>query len=163
MKYILNKDDNSINFEPYATYLETIKAKLPTHVFEFASNPKFYNLSSRSSLHDAWLEYLTISEPSTGERNEVRKLEIIIMLLGPCHDRNIQLKYFNVEKYDFSSPARPGEPRFTHTAHGDLHTHEVRISKTGLIEHELLFERGTCILIECKDLEHSEIKIEAST
>ena len=163
MKHILDEADNNINFDRYATYVETIKAKLPLHVYDFASNPELYNLSSKSSLHDAWLEHITISEPSSGERNEIRKLEIEMVLLGPHHDRTIKLKYMGVSKYNLGSPARPGEPRFTHTAHGDLHTHEIRLSSSGLIEHELLFERGTSFLIECEDLKHSEILIESGT
>ncbi len=56
MKYI-NKPEAegvriNINFNGYKTYIESIKNKLPAHIYSFASNPCYFDFESRSSLHD---------------------------------------------------------------------------------------------------------------
>ncbi len=63
------------------------------------SNPGHFNLDSRSSLHDAWLETLTIRETASGERKQIRQLEVHVRLLGPYHDRWIHLNYAGVTQY----------------------------------------------------------------
>jgi hypothetical protein len=160
MKYIYDGGEWMINFDRYAAYLESVRGQLPAHVYAFAADPNHFNLNSRSSLHDAWLEKLCVVEPATGSRSEVRAIEIHLRLLGPFHDRYINLVYTGVSMYDLGAPARPGEPRFTHTAHGDLLTHEVRFENDRLV-HEILFERKVTFLIECSDIKHSEEPIAA--
>lgn len=149
-----------IDFDRYAAYLESVRGQLPAHVYAFASDPNHFNLTSHSSLHDAWLETLCVIEPATGPRAEVRAIEIRLRLLGPFHDRYINLVYAGVSKYELDAPPRPGEPHFTHNAHGDLLTHEIRFENDRLI-HEILFERGAIFLIECSDIKHSEEPIAA--
>jgi hypothetical protein len=156
MEHILNSEVDGIDFDRYRAYIGSIRSKLPAHVYAFASNPEHFNLESRSSLHDAWLETLTLREAASGERNHIRILEINICLLGHYHDRRIHLAYTGVTQYSFVMPPRHGHPRYKHTAHGDLFTHEIRLGNSGLFLHELLFERDATLLIECADLVHSE-------
>jgi hypothetical protein len=59
MKYILNDKVDGIDYLHYLEYLRTGRADLPDRLYEFASNPDHFDLSARSSLHDAWLESLT--------------------------------------------------------------------------------------------------------
>src|SRR5262249_19569328 len=59
MEYILNAETDGIDFDRYSAYVESIRTRLPSHVYAFASNPCYFDLNSRSSLHDAWLEDLT--------------------------------------------------------------------------------------------------------
>jgi hypothetical protein len=160
MKYIYDGKEGAIYFDRYASYLDSIRDQLPAHVYDFASNSNHFDLTSHSSLHDAWLESLCVVEPATGSRSEVRAIEIRLRLLGPFHDRYINLVYTGVSKYGLNAPSRPGEPRFTHTAHGNLLTHEVRF-ENGALVHELLFERDAAFLIECSDIRHSEEPIAA--
>jgi isocitrate lyase len=82
MEYILNSEMDGIDFDRYRAYVESIRSKLPAHVYAFASNPSYFNLDSRSSLHDAWLENLTVKETPSGERKQVRHLEIHLCLFG---------------------------------------------------------------------------------
>jgi hypothetical protein len=153
MDYILDKDTGQINFDPYFEYLKSVKESLPPHVYAFASDSRHYDLQSHGSLHDAWLESFTISEISGGE---TRQMEARMCLLGPFHDLKIHLHYIGVESYRLDAPARSGEARFTHAGHGDLLTHEIRLGEDGLLVHELQFERGGTIFIECKDIVHVE-------
>lgn len=155
MDHIYNKP-GAIEYGKYKEYVESIREKLPEHIYAFAANPDYFNLKSHSSLHDAWLESLTVMETASGDRSQVRKLEIKISLLGSFHDRRIHLHYTGVARYSFDAPPRYGEPRYEHTAHGDLFTHEIRLGHQGLFIHEILFERDATFLIECSDIRHSE-------
>ena len=155
MEHILSSS-GELQFGSYLAFLDSIKDRLPPHVHAFASDSRYYGVDSPSSLHDAWLETLTLREVASGERHEIRPLEIRLVFLGPMHDRRIHLHYRAVTRYlfTFEGPARPP------VSHGDLITHEIRLGKKGLI-HELLFEpgpagRGATLLIECSDLRHSE-------
>lgn len=156
MDHILNDETSQIDFDTYLRYLNSIQDRLPIHVYSFASDSRHFDLRSRSSLHDAWLNAITVSEMVSGDRSEVRRIAIHICLLGSYHDRKIHLHYNGVERYQLDTPTRHGDPRFTHIGHGDLLTHEVRLGEQGLLIHELKFERGATILIECADFRHSE-------
>lgn len=146
MDYILNPETDGIDFDRYAIYLESICAQLPLHVYAFASNPNHFNLDSPSSLHDAWLEALTIREVATGNCHDQHALEIVLCLLGPRQDRRIHLSYIGVSHYVMQSSG----------AHGDLLSHEIRLSSNGEILHEMQFVNGASILIECSDMRHFE-------
>jgi hypothetical protein len=155
MEYIYKKP-GEIDWFEYEKYLHSIRAKLPEHIYAFASNINHFNLESHSSLHDAWLESMVVNEVATGERNEIRKLEVKLTLLGPFHDRRIHLHYTGVAQYSFNAPPKHGPSRYQYIAHGDLFTHEIRLGHEGLFIHELLFERDAIFLIECSDIRHSE-------
>ena len=163
MEHILNAETEGIDFTRYSRYVESIRDRLPPHIHAFASDSRYFDLSSHSSLHDAWLESLTVREVATGERGEVRGMEVALRLLGPFHDIRIHLHYIGVTRYSFNAPPRYGEPRYEHTAHGDLVTHEIRLGHGGLFVHELLFERDATFFIECSDIRHSEEGITAWT
>jgi len=64
--------------------------------YAFASHTDHFNLDSRSSLHDAWLEALTVRETASDERKQIRQLEIQVCLFGPYHDRRVHLNYTGV-------------------------------------------------------------------
>jgi len=92
MDHILNSETEGIDFTRYSAYVESIRHKLPPHVYSFASDSRYFDLTSHSSLHDAWLETFAVQEVASGERREIRRLEIAISLLGPFHDRRIHLR-----------------------------------------------------------------------
>ena len=163
MEYILNNKPGEIDYPPYRTYVESIRDRLPPHVYAFASDIRYFDLESHSSLHDAWLESFTVRETATGERQEIRRTEIAIALLGPFHDLRIHLQYTGVTRYSFVAPPQYGHSRYDHTAHGDLFTHEIRLGHEDLLVHELLFERGATFLIECSDIRHSEEALKNDT
>ena len=155
MEHIVQAGTGNIDFTAYLRYLETVREQLPAHVHAFASNPRHFDLTSHSSLHDAWLESLNLAEVGSGERAENRSLEIAITLLGPFHDRRIHLRYAGVTSYSCMVPPPEGAEG-AGQGNGDLFTHEVRLGRDGLLVHEILFVRGTTIRIECADFRHSE-------
>jgi len=153
MKYI--DGENPITFDPYIAYLNTIRDQLPAHVWTFASDPRHYRLDTPESLHDSWLESLTIEEPATGDRKERRTTAITLRFLGPMHDRHHVLRYERVHNYEIVGPT-------VRRGHADLYTHEVRIADDGqAIVHELVFAHGegadARILIECADIRHEMV------
>ncbi len=163
MEHILNDKSGEIDFFLYRAYIDSIREKLPPHVYAFASDSRHFDLESHSSLHDSWLESFTVREAASGDRQEIRRLEIAISLLGPFHDRRIHLHYAGVTRYSFVAPPQYGNTRYDHTAHGDLFTHEIRLGHEGLLVHELLFERNATFLVECSDIRHSEELIKRET
>jgi hypothetical protein len=163
MEYILNNKPGEIDYSPYRAYVESIREQLLPHVYAFASDIRYFDLESHSSLQDSWLESFTVREVATGERQEIRRMEIAIVLLGPFHDLRIHLHYTGVTRYSLVAPPRYGHSRYDHTAHGDLFTHEIRLGHEGLLVHELLFERDATFLIECSDIRHSEETIKRDT
>lgn len=66
----------------YERYLEAIRTVLPPSAYTFATTVPFRR---DRSLYDAWVESLTISEPSSGERSQIRYAEIRVRLLGAWH------------------------------------------------------------------------------
>lgn len=156
MEHIINSETEGIDFARYSAYITSIKDKLPAHIYSFASDSRHFDLKSHGSLHDAWLEALTIREVAKGERKEIRKMEVTISLLGPFHDRRIHLHYTGVACYTLDAPPQYEASSSEYKAHGDLLTHEVRLGHGDLFIHELLFENRATLLIECSDLTHSE-------
>jgi hypothetical protein len=154
MEYILNSETLGIDFDRYKRYVDSIRDKLPPHIYAFAANTEHFNLTSHSSLHDSWIERLTMKETPNVAAD--RTLDIDLRLLGPFHDRRIHLRYTDVSQYSLSAPPKYEEPRFRSVWHGDLITHEIRLGHNGRFVHELLFARAATFLIECSDIRHSE-------
>ena len=131
MTYILSKDlpdPMSLGYEKrrkeqwaaYQRRLNKLKKKsLPASALEFTLADWHYNNIDPRCPHDAWLEHVIIREPSSGERSEIRGLEIEIKLLGAYHDGYIQLLYKDVESYFFDQPYRWNEKHSTENGHGD--------------------------------------------
>ena len=67
MEHILHSGTDAIDFTRYSSYIDSIRHKLPAHVYAFASNARYFDLTSRSSLHDAWLEGFSVREETIGE------------------------------------------------------------------------------------------------
>ncbi len=137
-----------LRLDAYKQYLESIRRRLPESAYAFATTAPFRR---DGSLHDAWVETCTISEPSSGERSQIRHAEIRVRLLGAWHDGYIELRYRDVRRYSLVAPRL--SPR-TEWAHGDWLVDEVRLSEDGLVEHEVVFSTRSRWLIECVDIEH---------
>lgn len=137
----------------YAQYLESIRDRLPRSAFEFATG-NWRRSEDHYSLHDSWVECLTISESSSGNRREDRSLEIQVRLLGAYHDGYTTLKYHQVQSYSLSTPREPSLPSFD-VGHGDWLHDEIRLSDRGFVLHEVEFSRGSRWTIECKDIERT--------
>jgi hypothetical protein len=150
--------DRGIDFDAYAAYLTRIEDRLPPHVAAFARDRRYYALDTPETLHDAWLESIAVSERATATRSQDRQTVVEVRLLGAFHDRIHVLSYSGVRRYAFSGH-RVG------AGHGDLYTHEVRLSAGGdALEHELLFVRRgraweATLVIECLDFTHRMVAV----
>ena len=64
----------------------------------------WYHLAEdHRSPHDAWVECITISEPSSGDRHQNRGLEIHVQLIGAYHDGTIEFTYKRVHHYSIQA------------------------------------------------------------
>lgn len=153
MRYIYREFDEGIEFDRYLNALEAYRHLLPAEVASFASDESRFTLDHASSLHDAWLESIVISE-SRASGIHPSEVTIEIILLGQQHDRKIHLKYSGVSQYS-STLVKSDLPSFD-TKHGDLFTHEVRYEDAHVV-HEILFQIGTRMLISCNTFTVEEV------
>ncbi len=155
MTYILRKDRPNNSYEEwqsgwsaYCAYLESVKTQLPRSAHEFATAHWHYNFSDHRSPHDGWLDALVISEPASGERKEIRKIEIVARLFAAYHDGHIELKYSDVQSYSLASGIE------NESGHGDWLYDEIRLSNQGHVLHEIEWSDGGTWMIECGDVEY---------
>ncbi|MFZ6875922.1 hypothetical protein ACO0LF_28000 [Undibacterium sp. Di27W] len=155
----LRKGEYDFDFPAYQQYLQDHCEQFPAGVYAFAVDTRNYDLTSHQSLHDAWLERFCISEVASGERSEIRAIQIETSFLGPYHDLKIHLVYSGVIEYSIVTPEEFSHPPFGAIGHGDLLIHEVSLTenKQALI-HELYFSRGSVFRIVCENFLH-EIEI----
>jgi hypothetical protein len=152
--YRSEKADFLKHWAAYRDYLESMRARFPPGAFTFATANWHYDATDPRCPHDAWVETLIISEPSSGERSEHRSIAIHLRLLGAYHNGHIEPSYRRVQSYSLETPANAaglGAP-LEGSGHGDWLVDEVRLSDLGLVLHEVLFARGSRWLIECADI-----------
>ncbi len=150
MSYILTNDLAGTDhiafkkrFDDYFSYLDSVKEKLPQEVFEFAKASWHYDFSDHRCPKDAWVEYLNITELSSGERRQNREIEIRVRLLGAYQNGYLDLIYKGVKSYALSSSS---------VYHGDWYRDEIRLSENDLILHEVEFIGGNCWKIVCENI-----------
>ncbi len=163
MAYILRKDrpknaheEWQSGWAAYCAYLESVKGRLPPSVYEFATASWHYDFGDHRAPHDGWLESLVISEPASGERKEIRSIEMVARLFAAYHDGYIELKYFGVESYSLVSGARGG------WGHGDWLYDEIRLSERGRVLHEVEWSNEGLWLIECSDVAYQWLPLETT-
>lgn len=154
MKYIYVDDDGTTFFDQYFEYLEEIRDSLPKSLRTFACDHEVYDLSSRTSLHDAWLLRFLVTVGST-ENSARTDTEIRLELLGAYHDRIHHIHYKSVVGFDIL-----GE-NGTLINKSDLLIHEFRLEDNRLI-HEMRFDNSGCILIQFLGFEYFTEIIEKS-
>lgn len=163
MTYILSKDlpdIESLGYEKrrreqwlaYRNRLRKVKKNLPIPTQEYALAEWHYDFSDHRCPHDAWLEHVMIREPASGERSEIRSLEIEIKLLGAYHDGYIEFHYKNVESYFFDQPHRAGQWQSTEKGHGDWMVDEIDLSRNGYVLHEIEWLDGGHWIVEAREL-----------
>jgi len=155
MKYLtLDGDRSELRraWSAYEDYIESIKAKLPHELYEFALSPWHHNHLDHRCLHDSWVEKVSIDEIGVGERRQERSLEISVSLLGAYHDGYTYLSYEEVVDYRLQKGKLSNQYR---QAHGDWLIDEIRLSDEGNVIHEILFSNEATWIIECKNIKHS--------
>lgn len=140
-------------YSKYYEYLDSIKGKMPVNARNFATASWHYNPEDSRCPHDSWLESLAINEISSGERSEIRHIEIRVILLGAYHDGYIELLYRDVSKYVFEKKAKHiGIPPLVNVGHGDWHIDEFSLTEDADVVHDIIFSTGAQWSIECKDV-----------
>ena len=117
-------------FNRYEQYLKENSDCFPKSAYALATSDWYYGFSDHKAPHDAWLEAITISEPSSGSRNEIRTVSISIKLLSAYHDGYIEFQYPEVFEYKVNA----------HTfgqGHGDWRYDQFRLNEKGKLIHEI--------------------------
>lgn len=158
MRFLSPGNGNTVVFDRYFEYIESIRDRLSVAAYQFASNYEHYDMQSNKSLHDAWIRSINIAEWPSGARGEERELGIHVSLLGPRHDCILDLRYQRVAGYTMSVTCK----NVGSTAHGDLLMHEIGVTDDGLVTHELLFESGSVLNVRSGDLRFSVTPVAAA-
>ncbi|KPC49930.1 hypothetical protein [Amantichitinum ursilacus] len=150
MIYIREDMNGFMSYDKYFQYLESKKNEMKPDIYAFASDPSRHDLSSRGSLHDAWLDSIFFRAKNYIYNDIEAQPDLTLNLLGPFHDRVHVLKYFEIKdckltNFDFFGNAREA----------DLLYHEVR-QENNLVEHEIVFDREIVIEITCASMRHAE-------
>lgn len=132
-------NDGLAQFIAYQDYLETIKDRLPSSAFEFATAQWHFDPEDPRCPYDSWLEDVKVHVRSSGIRSEMRESDIYIRLLGPQHNGYIGLLYKSVLDYTIVKAK-------------EWHHDEVRLTDEGYIEHKIKFDGGKEWLILCEDI-----------
>jgi hypothetical protein len=133
MSFILDaqrRADVSGAFARYRAYLDQVRHQMPASAYGLASSDWYFNFNDHRCPHDAWLESIIISEPSSGRRDEERATSIRIRLLGARHDGFIEFYYPCVSRYRIDAIDAAG-------GHKDWRYDEFRLSDEGGVIHEI--------------------------
>jgi hypothetical protein len=155
MAYYLAKErreDAAGAYRRYQEYLRANQRRFPPGAFALGTSQWWQDGNDHRSVHDAWLESVTFSELSDGERNEYRTTAIRVRLLGAYHDGFIELFYPRVSSYSLQSPASA-------RGLGDWRYDEFRLSPSGQAIHEIEWAgfpggAGARWIIEASDIEY---------
>jgi hypothetical protein len=86
--------------------------------------------------HDAWVESITILEPSSGERHQNRGLETHVRLLGAYHDGVIEFTYKGVQNYSIRAMR-------DRAWHGDWLEDDVDVRPHDIVRHRVTLSHGS--------------------
>jgi hypothetical protein len=142
----------------YRSYLESIRGQIPPEAYDFATAPWHYDPADHRSLHDAWVEEVTLREDLASEGEASRRLSLGIRLLGPYHDGHTYLSYAYVSGYQLVLPrdsSSVGALSRPSGGHNDWLIDELRLSSSGTLLHEVVFSSGARWLIESEFIKHS--------
>jgi hypothetical protein len=144
-------------FKAYQKELRSQEKRMPRRAYEFATADWHYDHNDPRCPHDAWVDSLEVSEPSSGERSEVRSLEIRVELLGAYHDGRIRLTYSGVRQYSLFQPRHEVRVPAPSRGHGDWLVDEISVSSSSrpehlLVVHEIVFANGGTWTIESADI-----------
>lgn len=147
MLYI-NKNGDSWDLSEYEKYLDDNWMRMSRPIAEFARDPAQFSLRHPNALHDTSVQKLLVSEPTDDNLNNPL-LNIDISLAGQNRDRCIVLSYRDVRAYSIDVPDEFQLPPYR-AGHGDLIIHEMTMADDSIYRHEMLFSRGTKIIIYFK-------------
>lgn len=140
-------------FQRYAEYVDAHREAFPPGALLLATADWYFAPIDSRCPHDSWLESACIVEPSSGERREIRTIDLRVRLLGSYHDGYLELTYTDVSAYQMLGP-EVGD------GHHDWRYDEFRLSTDGRLLHEIEWSGGSRWIIECRDIGHEWIPSE---
>ena len=158
MAYYLAKErqsDAAGAYQRYQAYFKENKQRFPPGAYALGTSEWWQDANSHRSPHDAWLESVTFSEPSRGERSQERTTAMKVQLLASFHDGFIELFYPGVFRYSLESADCVA-------GLGDWRYDEFRLSPAGNVIHEIEWSKGARWVIEASDVEYEWIPKETS-
>lgn len=150
------RDDEAMGWsvDSYFAYLASIEHRVDPALYAFVSDVDRYNLTSRKSLHDAWLRKLSLMPVDMHARASPMRLEL--EFLGPYHDRIFRLCYDDVLAYGLNQQIR------THHRNQDLLMHEFRLDEQSeLLEHVFEFDDELYLKVACQAMSFEEVMLDA--
>lgn len=136
----------------YRSYLKDVAEYLPESTKSFALSDWYHDSTDFDKCpHDAWVEHLEIVEPASGERQQIREIQINLKLLASSQRGHICFTYQRVSQYELNARclvSRPG-PK-----HDDWLHDQITLAGTGEVEHEIVFRSGTRWDIRCKSISY---------
>ena len=153
-RFIRDDEDMGCTVDSYFAYLASIEHRLDPVLYAFVSDEDRYNLTSRKSLHDAWLRKLTLI--SVDMHASPSRMRLELEFLGPYHDRIFRLCYDDVLAYGMNQQFR------THHRNQDLLMHEFRLDEQGeRLEHVFAFDDALYLKVVCQAMNFEEVMLEA--
>lgn len=150
-----NNEDLDDAFHRYQTCLLEIKTKLTKGLYELATSDWYYDFTDHRCPHDSWLDGVNFTSRVSGERSEIRLLDIELKLLGAYHDLFLFFTYVNVKSYVLSDWN-------LELGHKDWIRDEFRLSEKGFVLHEILWagpDDKTRWVIECEDIHFRTVSV----
>jgi hypothetical protein len=131
-----------------------IASKLPVNARKYALAAWHCDLTDRRCIHDAWVEQIIVVERGSGERKQLRSLDIAIRLLGAHRDRHLILKFPSISHYIIDRPHSDSKRQDT-AGHGDVLDDSIKLTGDGQVLYTLRLEFGK-IEIAAKDIQFSQ-------
>lgn len=158
MRFIYTDEMGVTHFDAYFNYLSSVKDRFPRPLYEFAGDKTRYSLSDAKTMHDSWIEKLSVEEGVEKDGLNRRFVSIETRFLGPYHDRHFYFRYQQVVAYTFNHPEKfAAPPKF---GHGDVLVQEFLITDRHDISHEILFSSGSRLHIICREIDVMETLLE---
>lgn len=137
IKFVVQDDGYLLDSSAYPAYVESIKARLPLHIFEFMSGEWHYAPRDRRCLHDAKLVRMVVDEYDDGE---TFSCGLTLRLIG-AYGNTLELRYIGVSRYELKKDQTTWPAG--QSTHGDLLIDEMLLLEEGGFEHEIIFEAAT--------------------
>ena len=111
MTYLLaadGRDDDVVGaFERYRDHLAASRDSFPPSAYALATSDWYFSPSDHRCPHDGWLESLSLTEPASGARGDIRRVSMRLRLLEAYRDGYIELLYPRVFGYRLNVACAP--------------------------------------------------------
>lgn len=144
--FIYEDDYGVVKFDRYFSYLKEVAHQMPPFLREFACDESRYELHSKSSLHDSWVESIFYENIFSEDSNLILDKSLRINFLLSDRRSRLSLEYKLVESFECCYL-----PNFWPMSAVDLLAHEVRIDEDRLYSHNFQFDRNVWLKVRFRD------------